>query len=297
MEMFHTNDNCCIPGTFNRFAAIGAMCTILPALKMLPPSFLANTSDEIIELMFNAFKDTGISQYRKTNRLMPSKDGAKDFLKLWFSGNLTDNDKLSYEFEISVSSINTSRDEISNVTIDVDVVKKDTDESFLIMDGWFEEFVKVYENSTIHANLSTKCHSAISIAGRVEKSADKWSIRIVYTVPIVNRDRDSYLCETFLSGSIPLIVVYLVTSLKTAFDKLVLKKNMQDEEINSSAKESNEKSSEVTSDEDVMSNIDYAFNKYEASKNKLDDVIDEIDALLNKLDSQSHTSSNDEYDE
>ena len=74
-------------------------------------------------------------------------------------------------------------------------------------------------------------------------------------------------------------------------------KNMQDDEINSSAKEANEKSSEVTSDEDVMSNIDYAFNKYEASKNKLDDVIDEIDALLNKLDSQSHTSSNDEYDE
>ena len=30
---------------------------------------------------------------------------------------------------------------------------------------------------------------------------------------------------------------------------------------------------------------------------RLDDVIDEIDALLNKLDSQSHTSSDDEYDE
>lgn len=294
MEMFYTNDKYYMPETFNRSAAIGAMCTILPALKMLPPSFLANTSDEVIEILFNTFTATGISQNRKTNRLMPSKNGITDFLKLWFSGILTDNDKLSYEFEISISSINASRDEISNVTIDIDVIKKDTDKSLLIMDGLFDEFVKVYENSTVHSNLSTKCHSAISIVG---KSADKWSIRIVYTVPIVNRDRDSYLSETFLTGSIPLIVVYLVTSLKTAFDKLVLKKNMQDEEINSSAKEANEKSSEVTSDEDVMSNIDYTFNKYEASKNKLDDVIDEIDALLNKLDSQSHTSSDDEYDE
>ena len=294
MEMLHTNDNCYTPGTIKRLAAIGTMCTILPALRMLPPSFLANTSDEVIELMFNTFKDTGILPYRKTNMLLPSKDSAKDFLKLWFSGNLTDNDKLSYEFEISISSINASRDEIPNVTIDVDVVKKDTDESFLIMDGLFDEFVKVYENSTIHANLSTKCHNAISIVGR---SADKWSIRIVYTVPIVNRDRDSYLSETFLSGSIPLIVIYTVLSLKAAFDKLVLKKHMQDEENISSAKETNEESYEVKSDYELVTNIDAAHTKYMTSKEKLDNVINDINALLHKFDTPNHDSSDDEYDE
>ena len=55
MEMFYTNDKYYMPETFNRSAAIGAMCTILPALRMLPPSFLANTSDEVIEILFNTF--------------------------------------------------------------------------------------------------------------------------------------------------------------------------------------------------------------------------------------------------
>lgn len=259
---------------FDRASAIYKMCWCLPSLKMLPPTYFARATDEFIEMLYATFCECGVSQqplpYHKLHH------NTSDDLNIWFSGKLPNSKKPTYDFEIAIWSVSPNKNaNISDVITEVNVVKKDY-ESSLKMNDIFDDFVKYYENTAIHSNLSTKCHRAISI---VRKSTTELSFRIVYTVPVVNRDCDTYLSETFLSGSIPLIAIYAILSLKEAFDSLIEKMFLPTGECKTPKKETDEISTEATCN-NALSDVDEAFSKCMKSKDKLDDILEEINSLL-----------------